>query len=192
MKKFLVLLTILLSAGVVGAQGRFGLVAGTNYTSFKPESATIETIKSASGFHAGIAYQVRVPFVGLAMQPELLYSQKSFEAENGTTSETYTMNYVELPINIQWGINLLLLRPFVFASPYASYAVSKSGELSDVAWDDLNRFDYGVGLGAGVEIWKFQISGKYNWSMKSFDSNDHLEFGNAKFNGFQLSLALLF
>lgn len=192
MKKILVILAAVLMAGYAGAQGKFGLKAGTNYTSFTPSSATIESIKSAAGFHAGIAYQVRVPFIGLAFQPELLFSHKSFEAEEGTNVNTYTMNYLELPVNIQWGINLLLLRPFIFAAPYASYAVSKSGELSDVSWDNLSRLDYGVGVGAGVEIWKLQVTGKYNWSMKGFDENNHLELGDAKFNGFQLSVALLF
>ena len=89
------------------------------------------------------------------------------------------------------GINLLLFRPFVFASPYVSYAISKGGEFSSVDWDSLNRLDYGVGLGAGVELWKLQVSGKYNWSMKKLNSNQ-MDIGDAKLKGFQLSVAFLF
>lgn len=192
MKKVLVLLTVLLTVSIAGAQGKFIVKGGLNYTSFTPTTNINAVINSSSGFHAGIGYQVRVPLIGLAIQPELLYSQKSFEEVGGINTYNYSLNYMEVPINIQWGINLLLLRPFVFASPYVSYAVSKSGEFENYSWDNLNRLDYGVGLGAGVEIWKFQISGKYNWSMKEFDNNGDLGFGEAKFNGFQLSVALMF
>lgn len=192
MKKVLVLLTVLLTVSIAGAQGKFIVKGGLNYTSFTPTTNINAVINSSSGFHAGIGYQVRVPLIGLAIQPELLYSQKSFEEVGGINTYNYSLNYMEVPINIQWGINLLLLRPFVFASPYVSYAVSKSGEFENYSWDNLNRLDYGVGLGAGVEIWKFQISGKYNWSMKEFDNNGELGFGEAKFNGFQLSVALMF
>lgn len=192
MKKVLVLLTVLLVVSVAGAQGKFILKGGLNYTSFTPTTNINAVINSSSGFHAGIGYQVRVPLIGLAIQPELLYSQKSFEAVGGINTYNYSLSYVEVPVNIQWGINLLLLRPFVFASPYVSYAVSKSGEFENYSWDNLNRLDYGVGLGAGVEIWKLQISGKYNWSMKEFDNNGDLGFGDAKFSGFQLSVALMF
>ena len=31
------------------------------------------------------------------------------------------MNYVEVPVNIQWGPDLLIARPFVFASPFIGY-----------------------------------------------------------------------
>ncbi len=192
MKKVLVLLTVLLAVSIAGAQGKFVLKAGLNYTSFTPSTNIDNVIRSSSGFHAGIGYQVRVPLIGLAIQPELLYSQKSFDVEDGNNTLNYSLSYAELPINIQWGINLLIMRPFVFASPYISYAVSKAAELENASWDNLNRLDYGVGLGAGLEIWKLQISGKYNWSMKSFDNNGDLGFGDAKFSGFQLSVALLF
>ncbi len=192
MKKVLVLLTVLLTVSIAGAQGKFIVKGGLNYTSFTPTTNINAVINSSSGFHAGIGYQVRVPLIGLAIQPELLYSQKSFEEVGGINTYNYSLNYMEVPINIQWGINLLLLRPFVFASPYVSYAVSKSGEFENYSWDNLNRLDYGVGLGAGVEIWKFQISGKYNWSMKEFSNNGDLGFGEAKFKGFQLSVALMF
>jgi hypothetical protein len=192
MKKVLVLLTVLLTVSIAGAQGKFIVKGGLNHTSFTPTTNINAVINSSSGFHAGIGYQVRVPLIGLAIQPELLYSQKSFEEVEGAGTYNYSLSYMEVPINIQWGINLLLLRPFVFASPYVSYAVSKSGEFENQTWDNINRLDYGVGLGAGVEIWKFQISGKYNWSMKEFDNNGELGFGEAKFNGFQLSVALMF
>lgn len=195
MKKVLVLLTVLLTMSVAGAQGKFVVKGGLDYTSFTPSTNIDYVINSSTGFHAGFGYQVRVPLIGLAIQPEILYSQKKFELTGDISNQNngiYSLSYVEVPVNIQWGINLLVMRPFIFASPYISYALSKSGEFENYSWDNLNRFDYGAGLGLGLEIWKFQVTGKYNWSMKSFDNNGDLEIGDSKFSGFQLSVGLMF
>ena len=191
MKKSLLLLVSLLLSASLPAQGSFGIKAGLNYTSFDISNDVGVEIRSSSGFHAGIAYKVKVPLIGLSFQPELLYSQKNFDIDEGTGTHSYKISYAEVPLNIQMGINLLLFRPFVFASPYVSYAISKGGEFSSVDWDSLNRLDYGVGLGAGVELWKLQVSGKYNWSMKKLNSNQ-MDIGDAKLKGFQLSVAFLF
>ena len=30
--------------------------------------------------------------------------------------------------------------------------------------DKYSRFDYGIGVGGGIDFWKFQVQVKYNWS----------------------------
>ena len=79
-------------------------------------------------------------------------------------------------------------------------AVRGEGEFLDqVEWDDLNRFDYGLSLGAGLEIWKLQISGKYSWSFGKLADNgsihidsDNWKLDDANMRGFELSVAFLF
>ena len=34
-------------------------------------------------------------------------------------------------------------------------------------WSELNRFEYGLGVGVGIEVWKFQVIGRYNWNFGS-------------------------
>ena len=93
------------------------------------------------------------------------------------------MGYLEFMASIQWGLDLILLRPFVDVSPFVGYALNGDlGAMSDL-WkgDGVNKLDYGLALGAGLDFWKFQLVARYSWNfgnlMKTVDA---LEDGNLK------------
>lgn len=199
MKKQLIVLTIMLCLGTVAfAQGSFVVKAGLNFNTL--QDIKVNNVEQAwnaqTGFHAGIGAQYRIPLIGLSFQPELLYSRMRTgdPQEVNDNSYKFRLDYLEVPLNIQWGINILFLRPYIFASPYVRYALAKGDWLTDVPWEDINRFDYGLSLGAGIEIWKLQVSGKYSWSFGHpfhIDSDDR-QLDDANFRGFELSVAFLF
>jgi hypothetical protein len=154
-----------------------------------------------TGFHAGIGGQFKFPRIGLSFQPEVLYSRMRTDMTGGITQSSYGMriDYIDVPLNVQWGINILFLRPYIFAAPYIRYALAKGDMLENVSWDNLNRLDYGFGLGVGVEIWKLQVSGKYNWSFGKLAKDgslnldkDKWKLGDSNFKGVELSVAFLF
>lgn len=201
MKKFFSLaIALIVISSVAGAQSRFGIKGGLNFNTLEnvTQAGSInEAWKSQTGFQVGVLWQIKVPLLGIAVQPELLYSQVRTTTGLGNISDI-KMDYITLPVNIQLGIDLLLLRPFIFVSPYISYAVGKGGGFLEISqWDDINRFNYGVGAGVGLDIWKLQIVGKYNWDlgklMSSQNNNswDNL-YKNAKLQGFQISVGFLF
>jgi hypothetical protein len=204
MKKHLIALTLMLCMGTAAlAQGSFVVKAGLNFN--KMQDIKIDNLEqswnSQTGFHVGIGGQYRIPLVGLSFQPEILYSRIRTDiiGEVGQDSYGFRMDYIDIPLNVQWGINILFLRPYVFAAPYIRYAVSKGELLEHVEWQDLNRLDYGLSLGAGLEIWKLQVSGKYSWSFGQLapggslhiDSDDW-KLDDANMRGFELSVAFLF
>lgn len=198
MKKFLALFAgILLISTSVFSQTRFGVKGGLNFTTMSNISSNVnETWKNQTGYQLGIAMQFKVPLIGLAIQPELLYSTVE-SAETTDPDKSIKLDYVTLPINVELGVDMLVFRPFILASPYISYAIQKGSRLEDQPWDDINRFDYGLGLGAGIDIWKLQIMGKYNWGLGKLQSAkanwDNADtYKNAKLQGFQLSVAFLF
>ena len=203
MKKQLIVLKILLCLGTVAfAQGSFVVKAGLNFNSL--QDIKVNNVEQAwnaqTGFHAGIGAQYRIPLIGLSFQPELLYSRMRTDfGQVSDQSYGFRLDYLEVPLNIQWGINILFLRPYIFASPYVRYALAKGDWLTDVPWEDINRFDYGLSLGAGIEIWKIQVSGKYSWSFGQLarDGSFHIDsddwqMDDANFRGFELSVAFLF
>ena len=73
-------------------------------------------------------------------------------------------------------------------------------------WEGISRLEYGLGLGAGVEIWKIQVTARYNWNFGSlFDAGGNAPgaseiWSTAKesvlegknFSGVTLSVAFLF
>lgn len=193
--------------------GDFGVVAGASFTGIKEVSPEL-----ATGYHAGITYKFHLP-LGFALQPSLQYHMKSSLVEGAISDITtfdYKMGYVELPVSLQWGPDLLVFRPFVDITPFIGYALNNEASavkvqgdfLSKVQnkWEGVNRLEYGLGLGAGIEVWKLQLVCRYNWNFGDlFDAegntaafNDMMELakdsvknGN-NFGGVTLSLAFLF
>lgn len=217
------LITIVLALLVVSAasfgQTKFGVKAGLNFntlTDVTQAGSTNAAWDAQTGYHFGLAVQMKVPFLGLAIQPELLYNairtipdpsltyggpkptiNGEFMSQNAVElSNEIRMDYITLPINFQFGIDLVLLRPFVVVSPYIQYAIQTGVVIEDQPIEDINRFDYGVGLGVGLDLWKLQIMGKYNWGLGKLQTATTTtwdeKYQNAKLQGFQLSVAFLF
>ncbi len=185
MKKIVLLATVLwvYCLGQADAQVHFGIKGGINFNNFDYKSAKTDlTLDNSTGWQAGILLQFKVPVVGLGVQPELLYTVKKADIDN----ESNSISYFEVPLNVRWGFNLVVIRPFIMGGPYFSYAVDMSG---DTFKDKVNRFDWGVGLGGGVERWKLQLALRYSWGLQDVSSVSDLELKN---NTFTLSLGLLF
>lgn len=192
-----VILFLCASAAALSAQS-FGVTGG--FTSSEMKFKDIDKT-SVAGYHAGVAYNV--PLIsGLALQPELQYNVKGTSLSSLKTN----IGYVELPVQIQWGLDLLLLKPYVFAEPFIGYAVNWSAkeDRTSISGDlDLNklnsRMEYGLGVGAGVEVFeRVQLSFKYYWNFEDCGVNNY--FGLIKdyvterksFDGFALSVAVFF
>lgn len=207
MKKIAVLLSVFLLSTAV--YGQFGIKAGLNFNSMKDFNVNelTSSFEGKTGFHVGVLYKLNLP-LGFALQPELMYTQKGGSIDlGGEASGDIKMNYLQLPVNLQWGVDLVLFRPFIMVSPYIGYAIAKGDGFKNVEWDNLNKFEYGIGLGAGLDIWKFQVSGRYCWdlgTMSDFEGDSFTEgvdkayqeasraISDGKNRGFELSIAFLF
>ncbi len=161
------------------AQIHLGIKGGLNFAKFNTDDMTLD---NATGWQAGLLLQFKVPIIGLGLQPELLYSVKKADVDGQSNS----IGYFEIPVNIRWAIELPLIRPYILVGPYFSYAADFSG---DAFKNGLDRFDWGIGLGGGVEIWKIQIGIRYSWGLQNISSVDDFKLKN---NTFSLSAAFLF
>lgn len=171
MKKLIVFAAALLVSATAFAEG-FGIVGGYTSSSMKMQEMSF---KSSAGVHAGFAYNVPLG-IGFSLQPELIYNVKGYnwqgDKDAAALQERAKFGYVEIPVQLQWGPDLLLLRPYVLAEPFAGFAVTgkkflEKGE-TKVNWDNLkSRLEYGVGVGAGIEIYnRVQVSFKYYWNFE--------------------------
>ena len=185
--------------------GHFGLTGGVSFLGIKNLK-----MESATGYHAGFTYKFRLP-VGFSIQPSLLYHAKASRSEAGGFKADMNVGYLELPVSFQWGPDLLLFRPFVDVSPFLGYGLNHSLDFKDTdgphsvlgkdSWSKINRLEYGLGLGGGIEVWKFQHVCRYNWNFGSLlspegkvDAHALIKdgIGDSNFGGVTLSLALLF
>ncbi len=142
----------------------YGLKAGENIATIKsPQGASQDVI---TGLMGGVVVQVIWPW-GFIVQPELLYSQKGCMFLG--SGLRYDIDYVELPVNFMYRLNMAEVKPFVFIAPYGAYAIrlTENGDMTsdDTYSSQISKWDYGIGAGAGFDIWKIQLSFKYSWGI---------------------------
>ena len=169
----------------INAQFHFGIKGVVPFDHFKYNDRS----NLSAGWQAGVLFQFKVPVAGIGVQPELLYTVRNASIPvyyaSGSDGKN-PISYLEVPVNLQWGPDLLLLHPYVSAGPYFGYALSiKGNELKD----RIGKLDWGIGLGAGLEVWKFQFEARYTWGLQDVSS---VKDFSMKTNSFKLSLGFLF
>ena len=197
----------------LSAQTRWGITGGFGWS----QSNVNEIIENQApaGWNAGLTISFDLP-LGFSLQPTFRYHHKDAMLTN-TIGQS--MSYVEVPVSLQWGPDLLLFRPFIDATPFVGYALANEtystidlpgGLLSGAriskdsltGWEGKQRVGYGIGLGGGIEIWRFQLVARYNWNLgnlydvKGWDEiKEHLgnlDVENSNFGGVTLNLSYFF
>ena len=182
-----------------GAQSRFGIIGGVNFSTMNYKEINRSTMTQ---WHAGLTFKGDLP-LGFSIQPSLIYNVKGAKTK---ADIDLSVGYLELPVSIQWGPDLLLFRPFLDVTPFIGYAVNGKestplGSTKDIWSNGIKRLEYGVGLGIGLEIWRFQVIGRYNWNFgplstasETFQSWGEAgkAFSEKNFSGITLSVAFLF
>lgn len=198
MKRFISVITLCVmtfwGSQTLMARG-FGIIGGASFTGIRDVSSDL-----ATGYHAGLTCKFDLPF-GFAIQPSLLYHAKSTLVENAyENGEALDLKagYLELPVSFQWGPDLILFRPFLDATPFVGYGLDNriSGWKANT-WDGMQRLEYGLGLGIGLDVWKLQIIGRYNWNFgQLFTATggfpESVNLSDKNFGGMTLSVAFLF
>ena len=97
---------------------RVGLMGG-----FTSSSTSIKNMdsKSVSLYHVGLTAEIPL-LGGFAIQPALLYQVKGMSADKFNSSSISEslgsfetkVGYLEVPVQVQWGLDLLAFRPYVF------------------------------------------------------------------------------
>ena len=178
MKKFFIAIAALFVAASASAQ--IGISAGLTSSSTTLDGAYADVTNGAvNQYHVGLTYKIGLGNI-LAIQPSILYNVKgsNFNVEDITsTSLNFKTGFVEVPVQVQLGFGLgTLARVYALAEPYVGYAITNevttksaiaAAANTQQTWDNVkNRLEYGVGVGAGVELLRhLQVSVKYFWTL---------------------------
>lgn len=174
MKKTLISLAAVLTFLCFGiqesaAKGGFGILGGVNFSTMKIQEVNSSTMTQ---WHAGFTYKTSLP-LGFSIQPSVIYSVKGVKNIN---EMDLSVGYVEVPVSFQWGPDLLIFRPFLDVTPFVGCGVNgkqttAESSTKDVWNEGIKRVEYGIGLGVGFEIWRFQVIGRYNWNLGTIASS---------------------
>ena len=186
MKKFLpfFLFTLLLSVTASAQKLRWGITGAMNLGdySMKVDDISIDP-SSRVGFRAGVRMEMDAPFIydGFYFDGELALSTKG--AKLNTSSDDEVMKvisrpyYLEIPLHIGYRYMFGQGKVGVFGSfgPYFGVGIFGTDKVTvgDVTTkpdtfssDGLKRFDFGVGLRAGVAMFDhYRIYVGYDWGL---------------------------
>lgn len=216
MKKLIALLAVSLMVSLAAATAdanRFGVKGGVNVTSLDFQNGNTP---GALGYQLGLTWQIDLP-LGFAIQPDILYHVKATRFDQ--IESQLGLGYVEVPLNLQWGLRFANknIRVFAQASPFVGYAIAQTGNESGESifgdykdlidkigietdkWEGINRFSYGAGLGAGIQFGMLQLTAQYNWdfgsvtNLKGTDWDQIKDkFNETNHSGYTISLGIMF
>ena len=165
----------------------YGVRIGENIATIKSQKGNSQDV--VTGMMGGLVFRVVWP-KGFAVQPEVLYSRKGCVFSGSGVK--YYIDYLEVPVNFMYRLHMADVKPFGFIAPYGAYAL-KFTESGDNVADDtyssqIGKWDYGIGVGAGFDVWKIQLSFKYSWGFAKVIEEDF----DVRNKVFTISAAFLF
>lgn len=177
---------------------KFAVKAGLNLSNMliKEDGETYsDDFKMRTGFHVGATVDFPINDM-FSFETGLLLSTKGFKMSEEETyeGETYTYEeklnllYFDIPLTAKVSFDAGGAKIYGLFGPYlgmgltgkwkyeATYAGETDSEEEDVEWgsdeesDDLKRLDFGLTMGAGVEISSFQIGITYGLGLANVSS----------------------
>ena len=146
-----------------------------------------------AGWHAGITLLVKMPAF-FAFQPAVLFERSNAEIPYDNGAQRFKVNTLNIPLAVQWGPDLGFCRIFAEAAPFVD--INLAAKISDTDMrDSIKKAQFGIGAGAGIDIWRLQLKVRYNWGFgdwRQTTSSNPFKDLEGKKRGFTVTLAYLF
>lgn len=218
MKKLFALIAVAM-ASVMVANAQIGIVAGIgSSTTTVNEEDILSNLNGVSDYHLGVALKLPLP-LGFAIQPELTYQIKGADlgaivnegAETSVDEFNFKSGVAQLDLGIQWGLDLVAFRPFIFGKPFIGYVINEdfakniSEDTEQTLKEAQNKLQYGFSVGAGIDLLEhFQLSvaffknlgnlfnenGEVNASADDVDTSKLTDLSN--YGGIKVTLGFFF
>jgi len=180
MKKYLIILVLVLSSTIVFGQFTIGPKVGYNASKF---STDLDTISSAfkSGFQIGVFVRIGKK---LYFQPEIYYTTQGgvFESNKNNWEQKVNIGSLDIPALVGFKlINTKIINLRILAGPLASFVVNKSvkdagGILGPIENADINSVNWAVQVGAGLDVLFMTLDVRYqiglNNLIKTIENSD--------------------
>lgn len=151
----------------------FGMKAGMNYSNVWDEQGQDFRADPRAGFAGGIFFGIPVgKFFG--MQPEILVSQKGFQASGTLSGSPYsfsrTTTYIDIPLQFQ--LKPLEALSLVAGPQYSylmhekdvyTYGANSTAQEQEFANDNIRKNILGFVAGADINISHVVVSGRFGW-----------------------------
>jgi len=191
----LVLVLLIASAPAAMAQNKgAGVKVGVNFSKLHIETDEDANFDRRTGIVAGVFYVFPIA-PHFSFQPEWLYAQKGAKfAENSDFG--LDLDYFDVPLLLRWDSTTAGESTFnLFAGPSINFRHRARLEDEDGDNDireDVEKIDVGLVLGAGVEIGRFLIDGRYQHGLKEVNKDAEAENFSVKHRTFSIMAGFRF
>lgn len=157
----------------------FGLRGGLNFANLN----NVDDTDSRTGFMAGVYANISIPLSPISIQPEVLYTQKGFDA-SGTVfgqdiNTTTKLDYIEIPVLAKFSFAPGPVTPHVYFGPYLGFNINAEVEAesggqsgSENIKDSVKDTDFGVVVGGSIDISKFNFGVRYGAGLTKVAEDD--------------------
>jgi hypothetical protein len=168
------------TAAMAQETAAFGIKGGVNLADlqFEADGADL-SFDRRTGFVGGL-FMIWPAVSRVALQAEALYSQQGAQFDEEGANGKVKIDYFTVPVLLRVSSAPSGQSGFhVFGGPSLGFRLRArtsgnfEGESSseDIS-DDVERFDLGVTAGAGVDINRFTIDGRYTWGLSNLNKED--------------------
>jgi len=140
-----------------------GIRVGANFANV----SGIEDINTSSKFNMTVGVFAVIHFGNFGLNPEVIYEGRGFKYEESGVTLKQKLSYITVPVYLNY--YLLNEKLYIQAGPYFGFLMNAdlgvSGSLGILAGDNKDQFksvDYGLGVGAGVNLGRFDVGLRYN------------------------------
>lgn len=172
--KFALAIIFMFAVTNMQAQIKFGPKVGLNLSTmtFKSSGLSFDP-KTLVGFNVGVISEISLTD-NLFLQPGISYSAKGSKYTIFGEEATISPGFIEIPVNVAYKFDLGTAKLFLSAGPYVAYGIGgkikSGGESNDIVFgtkesDDLRALDFGLNVGAGVEIANILLSANYGFGL---------------------------
>jgi hypothetical protein len=183
MRAHLVTVVVCLLAGnspalaQAGMQG--GVIGGPGWTALTAKSNTpVPDFSWGAGMAAGV-YIASPASHGVGVEPEFLVSVKRSTAADTQGSETFRLTSIEIPVMLRLGAGSMkaaglhvLFGPTFNVRLAARRITNVSGQsIDDDVSDQSRRGAVGLAAGAGVDVRRLRIDGRFTWGLTHLNTD---------------------
>lgn len=142
---------------------KLGVKAGLVVDQSKVSVAGINLHETTPGFELGVQTQIKIPVVGLFVQPEFVYSRVSSKIDTPTGNQHLVTSQFDIPVMIGWKFLFMRIQAGpVFSFPSTSFSQFKT---------DFKNYNTGYVAGLGVDLGRFTIDARYQGEFSKRESD---------------------
>ena len=136
LKLLIVVVALTMTSRSAVAQLKFGVKGGFNVANMvETDNDETYSYDSKVGFHLGVTAEYPIS-KKIAIEPGLLFSTKGYEYELLDVKVSSDLNYLEIPVNAIYKIDLRKAKILINAGPYLGYALSGKMKASEAIFGE--------------------------------------------------------